>query len=463
MNGMERKRSNAPRIILAALFAALGTVLCLALVHVGAAPEVKIEPGAPGIGRKTPVTVRLATSGRGLAGVRVELLQNGTATKLAEVADAPRPFWAFWGPATTARELKLDVGKETVPSLVSGEAMLRVTAERAGTWFRHPEPTTTELTLPVRLTPPTLAVLSAQNNVMQGGSEVVVYRVGPTAKRSGVEAGGWFFPGYPLPGGGAEDRFAFYAAPFDLGDAGKIRLSAEDEVGNVAERAFVDRFTPHPPTEATIQISDAFLAKVVPEILGQSSEVRDQGDALKSYLVINRDLRRLNNAKLVELSATSKPAFLWETPFRQLGNSAVMASFADHRAYVYNGATVDHQTHLGFDLASFKHAPVEAGNHGIVVLAGYFGIYGNTVILDHGYGVMSLYSHLSSIGVTVGQEVAQGAELGKTGDTGLAAGDHLHFSILIHGLPVTPVEWWDAKWLTDHLKAKLGGAMPFGG
>jgi murein DD-endopeptidase MepM/ murein hydrolase activator NlpD len=139
----------------------------------------------------------------------------------------------------------------------------------------------------------------------------------------------------------------------------------------------------------------------------------------------------------------------------------VMSSFADRRTYEYQGRSVDHQVHLGFDLASTRGAPIHASNDGTVVVARYFGIYGNTVVVDHGYGIMTLYGHLSSIDVSEGQSVVRGATLGRSGQTGLAGGDHLHFSILIHGLSVNPVEWWDGHWIQDRIARKLGAALPF--
>ena len=102
-----------------------------------------------------------------------------------------------------------------------------------------------------------------------------------------------------------------------------------------------------------------------------------------------------------------------------------------------------------------RSAPVPASNSGVVVLARYFGIYGNTVVVDHGSGLMSLQSHLSVIDVSVGDEVAKGQLLGRTGQTGLAGGDHLHFTLMIDGLPVNPIEWWDPKWVEDRVLAKL--------
>src|SRR5207237_7777027 len=99
----------------------------------------------------------------------------------------------------------------------------------------------------------------------------------------------------------------------------------------------------------------------------------------------------------------------------------------------------------------------EAANSGVVAFAGDLGIYGNAVILDHGLGLFTLYGHLSAIGVKVGDQVTQLQILGKTGETGLAAGDHLHYGVYLHGVAVLPVEWWDAKWIGDNITPKLQG------
>jgi len=140
-------------------------------------------------------------------------------------------------------------------------------------------------------------------------------------------------------------------------------------------------------------------------------------------------------------------------------NAKITAPFAEHRTYVYGGRAVDQQDHLGFDLAVTKAVAVPASNDGVVVMARYFGIYGNAVVVDHGYGLMSLYGHLSSFAVKEGQQVKRGEVIGRTGDTGLAGGDHLHFAILLGGLPVDPVEWWDPHWIQDRIVRKLGAAM----
>ena len=175
-------------------------------------------------------------------------------------------------------------------------------------------------------------------------------------------------------------------------------------------------------------------------------------------MFINGELRRRNRDMLVALAGSTSPQMLWDGPFRQLTNSQVESGFADHRTYVHDGNDVDQQVHLGFDLASTANAPILAANNGRVVLADFFGIFGNCVVIDHGMGLQSLYAHLSSIAVSVDDLVDQGQRIGLSGQTGLAGGDHLHYATLLQGRPVSPVEWWDSHWIEDRIQRKLDAA-----
>ena len=433
----------------------------LAAFRVGSEPEVALSSGLSAVGKRTPVTVRVHEGGRGLSRVKVEFVQGTRVETLSDRSYRPRAPWALWGSRVDHDEITVEVGRDTIKALKQGTVTIRATADRAGSWLRNPGPVVKELSLPVRLTPPAVQVLSTATYVAQGGAEAVVYRVGETATHDGVEAGGWFFPGAPLPGGGKDIRFALFSAPYDTGSAVGIKLVAADDVGNESRVAFIDKFFPHPPAHDTIDLTEAFMSKVVPEILSQTPDLADQGDLLQNYLRINRDLRKANNAVLVDLAKNSKPEFLWGRPFQQMGNTQVMARFADHRTYVYKGHPVDQQVHLGLDLAATRAAPIPASNDGIVVLARFFGIYGNSVVVDHGFGLMSLYGHLSSIEVKEGQAVRRGETIGRSGDTGLAGGDHLHFTLLLHGLPINPIEWWEAHWIQDRIARKLGAGFRF--
>jgi murein DD-endopeptidase MepM/ murein hydrolase activator NlpD len=430
----------------------------------GPSPDVAIVPSRPGVGRAgTTVVVRAKEGTRGITRIRVEAVQNGAPVPLGERVFPPSSLW-IWKKGTVEAEVPVELGPDSVPGLTEGRISLRVEALGTGAWLRGPRATASELPLPVRLTPPQLAVTSSQNYAAQGGSGIVVYRVEGSVLekggKDGVEAAQSFFPGSPVPGGDNLDRFALYGVPYDLTTAGEIRLVAEDPLGNRSTISFVERYFARPMKKDVIHLTVDFMEKVVPEIRAQTPELEDRGDLLANYLEINRDLRARNAETLRALGASSRENFLWSGRFDPLPGSEATSSFADRRTYVFDGREVDRQDHLGFDLASVRGAPVPAANRGVVVLARYFGIYGNSVLLDHGAGLMSLYSHLSSIEVAPDQEVEKGQVIGRTGQTGLAGGDHLHFTLLIRGLPVNPVEWWDPMWVQDRVMAKLSKPRP---
>ncbi|MEM1206076.1 MAG: M23 family metallopeptidase [Acidobacteriota bacterium] len=453
----ERRRL-LPRFLLFLVLVG-GPPLALGWTRIGPVPTVTVEPGLRAIGPRTPITVLVEEPSRGLSGVRVDLVQDGREVPLAEVAHEPRPYWAFWGPKTDGERLDLEVGKELQGDLSPGEATIRVTCERAGTWLRRPEPSVTELTLPVELTPPTLEHI-AGTLAGQGSSAVAVYWVGPNAHRDGVRIGDREFPGYPLPGGETGDRFALFGVPHDLEDGrSSVLLWASDVLGNEVSQPFLRRFDLKARPNDTVRLSDEFLERKATEILPRAPDIRAGDDPLSTYLTLNRDLRRRNGETLDALAAETRPEFLWRQAFLQLPGSRVMATFGDRRTYLYDGQEVDQQFHLGYDLASIRRAEVPSAAGGVVVLADYLGIYGNTVVVDHGYGLMSLYSHLSALSVTAGQGVTRGETVGRTGTTGLAGGDHLHYSVLIHGQMVDPLEWWDQRWIETRILELLGDAF----
>jgi hypothetical protein len=442
----------------------LGAILLAFVVsgvlRVGGTPDIRIEPGMSAIGKRTPIKIMVAEPRRGLTHVKIEFLQGDKVAVLAE-KDYPLSSQFFWGGSKTDQDtLKVEAGRQALPGLTKGSASIRVTADRAGTWLRHPDPTIEEVRMTVSLTPPSLHVTSTQTYVAQGGCEIVTYRVGESAVRDGVRAGSWWFPGYPLPGGGKQDRFALFAVPYDMAQP-NVRLIVEDAAGNEKEAGFIDKFFPKTVKSDTIEVSDTFLQKVVPEIMSSTPELNDQGDLLGNYLAVNRDLRKKNGETLLSLAQKSKPEFLWTKPFVTMPNAKALDFFAQHRVYLYQGREIDQQDHLGLDLAATKQYPIPASNDGVVVYADYFGIYGNAVVIDHGYGLQTLYGHLSSIAVSEGEKVSRGDVIGKTGETGLAGGDHLHFCTLLQGLPVNPAEWIDGHWIKDRIAGKLGAAFSF--
>ena len=134
---------------------------------------------------------------------------------------------------------------------------------------------------------------------------------------------------------------------------------------------------------------------------------------------------------------------------------AAEATFADLRNYIYHGQKIDQQVHLGYDLAVTQHVGVEASNDGKVVYAAPLGIYGNCIVVDHGYGLQTIYGHLSRIDVHEGDMVKRGQAMGLSGMTGMAGGDHVHFAMQLDGVQIDPKEWWDPHWIQDHIARRV--------
>ncbi len=416
----------------------------------GAVPDVVFDGDSDAFGRNSPLGLEVTDpAGRGLNSIRVRFVQAGEETVLVdEVFNDGAPV--------LGREYAVGELIRNTANPQPGAATIRVEANARGRYAFAPEGNVlAERELSVDLYPPEVQVISGLLYVNQGGSEAVVYRVSDDAVSSGVRVGENFFPGYRVTIGDDSAHLALFAFRYDLPTSAPVTVVASDAAGNDAVAGVSYRVTPREFRSREIAVDDAFLSKVVPEIVSRSPEVRDQGSMIDTYVEINSNLRRLNHERLTELSRGSAGEFLWDGGFVQLSNSQVESQFADRRTYLYNGEVVDQQDHVGFDLSVVERYPIEATNSGRVLLAEYFGIYGNTVLVDHGMGLVSLYGHLSSIDVEEGQMVEKGETLGRSGETGLAGGDHLHFGLFLHGVPVNPIEWWDARWVEEHVLAKL--------
>jgi len=352
------------------------------------------------------------------------------------------------------------IGKRAIPGLKSGPARIVVHAARPVLYGLRTRESTTTRDVEVRLEPPRVTVLSTFHFINHGGSEFAVFRVTPEDVQSGVRVGDKEYPAFPASGAGitgdAALRVAFFALLHDQPTSAKIEVFARDMAGNQVVVPLDYRVFPKAYKKSRIGVDDRFLQRVVPAIASTSPDEQiPTDDLVAGFLRINRVLRQKNNQYLRDLAKKTSPELLFMDAFQQLGNSAVQAQFADSRTYVYNGKEIDQQVHLGFDLAVTASVPIAAAQRGIVVHADDLGIYGNCVVLDHGLGVQSLYGHLSSIGVKVGDKVEKGQEIGRSGQTGLAGGDHLHFTTLVGGEQVTPVDWWSAQWLQDRVLRKI--------
>lgn len=312
--------------------------------------------------------------------------------------------------------------------------------------------------------PPSLEVLKSPYAAYQGGGGFIVLKVRDADsvfirlqdhEFKGFRASdgygsdpalerGFGTPSYQQP---AVIYYVFFPVPIDIIEDSVIYAVAEDMAGNQKVRAVRTKIKAKEYSMSSINITDSFINTVVLSLLN----ITDTSDPVGVFREVNEKWRAEGLAKLIEISKVTEPEIFWKGRFLQMKNSKVMARYGDKRDYLYNDEKISESIHLGFDLASIPHAIVEAANTGIIRFAGDIGVYGNTVIIDHGLGLMSLYSHLSDIMVREGEAVKKGAVIARTGSTGFAGGDHLHFGIMIHGYEVSPLYWWDSRWLRTNI------------
>jgi len=118
--------------------------------------------------------------------------------------------------------------------------------------------------------------------------------------------------------------------------------------------------------------------------------------------------------------------------------AAMNAPYGTRRSY--NGGAFDHY-HNGADFAGAPGTPVYAAAPGQVVLADTLNIRGISVVIDHGWGVYTNYSHMAERYVNIGDFVQTGQPIGAVGNTGRATGAHLHWELWVNGIPVDPMQW----------------------
>jgi hypothetical protein len=237
-----------------------------------------------------------------------------------------------------------------------------------------------------------------------------------------------------------------------------------DDFGNVASSGFNYHIAKKTFATVDMKLSESFVNLKVPELLDvyrrDNPAAEISGDHFKDFHLVNEDLRKVNEQAIQEaLRRAPIRERLWRGAFIRPLAAAPKAGFAERRLYKKQSEVVSQSLHMGVDLADVFHAKVTAANRGRVVFASQLGIYGQAVILDHGAGLSSLYGHLSSISVQMGEEVQQGQEIARTGASGLAGGDHLHFEIRVHGVPVSPIEWWDPLWIRQHVEEKVKAVL----
>ena len=431
----------------------LGVFLLIKLE--GEAPGVKLLDGSLFLGLDNEVKIAFSDRKSGIRSVWAALLKDG---KEHVLLDKKLPGGGvLFGSGVSESTFPVTVAPKKI-GVSDGKAMLRVRAQDLS-WrrFFKGNQTYVEAEVIIDTRPPEVTILSKFHYLNQGGTGLVVYQLSETISKTGVYVGDVFFPGFAGYFDDKQKYVAFFALNFKQGPGTKIAVYASDNAQNSVRTGFRHNIKKKAFRKDRINISDRFLNWKMPEL---APEIPDSGNLkpVDLFLKVNRVLREKNARAVFDICKTTAMERYWDGPFLRLHNAQRRAGFADHREYMYNGRMIDKQVHMGIDLASLAQSEVPAANRGMVVFADRLGIYGKTVIIDHGFGVFSMYSHLSQIGTSNQTVVDKGAPIGHTGVSGLAGGDHLHFSMIIHNTFVQPIEWWDPLWIDKRIMAKLARA-----
>ena len=391
------------------------------------------------IGQATPIAVHIHDP-HGVSKLIAHVTQNGATYQAWQTNTASK---------SADTTFNFEIGVKTTPQLHDGPAHLVLEATSGGLFHGT---TRWERDVNVVTEPPLISADSDQHYLYLGMADLATMNVTGNYTSAGVRVGDQTFRAWPMPGGkpGLFSLFAFaWNMPPDTTPLAYASNGSGNDVTTPLKVIFPKREQPV-YTQHEIQISDQFMQKVLGEL-----DPNGTGDPVARFVKINTEMRQANNKTLADLRLKTADHFLWSQPFTRQSHAKAEATFADVRSYIYHGKKIDQQVHLGYDLAVTQHVGVEASNDGRVVWAAPLGIYGNCIVVDHGYGLQTIYGHLSRIDVHEGDTVKRSQIMGLSGMTGMAGGDHVHFAMQLDGIQIDPKEWWDAHWIQDHVVRRV--------
>lgn len=389
-------------------------------------PEIKLSD-ISSIGKNSIIQLYVQDGGSGLKSVKVYMSQNGRDVVIYSTDNIQQKVL----------DVKIQLNPQKI-GFLEGDAVLKVVATNNALIKRT---ASYEKYVKIDLSPPVISILNWTRNIINGGTGFVFFKVSEPLKNSFVNIGKYQFKCLNFEYG----HICPFSFPYFEENYMPLYLVIKDFADNTISQSLPYTLKKVRYAKSVLNIDDNFIELKIKPISD-----KDIPDKVELFKYVNTHIRKNNEDIIHKIASECKnkePMF--NGYFSYLENSAKLGGFADYRTYRYNGQIIEGADayHKGFDFASVKNAPVKAANNGVVMFSGFLGIYGNSVIIDHGMCIYSLYSHLDSTTVKEGQKVDKNTIIGKTGTTGLAVGDHLHFGILVNGIEVNPIEWFDPKWL----------------
>lgn len=406
-------------------------------------PQIELAQEISLIGKNKKAEIIFSDKKSGLADLKVELVQGEKRSVVFEEKISVR--------RNNQKIVSLTINAQEA-YLNDGPATLNISATDHSL-FRNETIFSQQVIIDTK--PPQIIMSGQPGYFSQGGTGFFSYLVSKPAEETGIYVNDSFLPAYKSIINNKIAYVAYLAMPLEATKENtRVIIYARDEAGN--ETRIVPSFFIKVVNfrSDSVVLNESFLRVKMPEFQASFPQLHEKS-LVESFEYINARMRAENDIKIQEICQKSAANKLWDGTFLRMRNAATMARFGDRRNYIIDGKTLGNSIHLGVDLASIANAPIETANNGIVVFAQELGIYGNAVIIDHGQGLFSLYAHLSSIDTSVGKSVKKEERIGYSGLTGLAGGDHLHFSIIVAGQFVNPLEWWDYHWIEDNINKKM--------
>ncbi|MCD6337693.1 MAG: M23 family metallopeptidase [Candidatus Marinimicrobia bacterium] len=433
-------------IILIALILLCGGTWFFLVYYEGEKPAITVSENIDPIGKERTVNITCTDQKSGLKNIAVTITQ-GENQHILNTVD-------FSQKGVKKHVLTVIIEPENL-KLHDGTATFEVLA---GDYSLRKNINSITVNVNIDTTPPQIYPVSTSHNINPGGSCITIYRIPGEVSKSYVYVDDVHFPAYPITLSDKQSYICYFTIPMDAKNNGvKIGIVAEDMAENSSINAIPFHIRNKKFRKDNMLISQEFLNKKIPEFRRMNNSLR-KNSLLESFIYINEKVRTDNMKTIKKICSKTKGKQLWHGAFLRMKNAATMGKFGDMRTYYFKGKEISKSIHMGIDLASTKNALIEASNSGIIVFTGYLGIYGNTIIIDHGLGLFSFYAHLGMINVKKGEEVAKGQPIGRSDTSGLAGGDHLHFGIFVGNKFVNPREWWDPHWIKDNVGRKLDEA-----
>ncbi|MCK5696173.1 MAG: M23 family metallopeptidase, partial [Desulfobacula sp.] len=449
------------RVVALVLFLMISIPIIWVLVYKyeGKKPVVDIQLPSLYLKKSYEMSLHVTDEKTGLRKIMVSIMQLGKEKVLLEKQYESSPFLDLLSDSKTVKDSFIIPVESWKYGMTDGETVIRImVSDNSWRGWNKGNVSYIEKKVLIDSKPPKVSVLTKRHNIERGGTGLIIYELFEENVKSGVTADNNYFPGHA----GLFENKNIYAAFFALshlqGPGIQLSVVAEDRAGNITKRGFYHYIRDKNFKADTLNISDRFLERKMPDFdvgARNGSFQKSKNPWLEKFLYINGEVRKNNVETILSIPKITENKKYWDGRFLRLRGSAKRAGFADRRIYKYKGKEIDRAVHLGIDLASTANASVKAANSGKVILTQFVGIFGNTVIIDHGFGLCSLYSHLNQISVNKGDRVQKGDDIGLTGLTGLAGGDHLHFSMIVHNVFVNPVEWWDDSWIRNNITSKI--------